>query len=491
MMESNKSSGGLNIGAKTFIGTVILLVAIMILAGVLTRVLPQGSYTYAEEDGRHIVVPGTYVERPEAEPLPIWRWFTAPIEVLGTEKAITAGMIMAFILLIGGSFLVLERSGILTHIIYVVIQRFGGRKYQLLAAVTFICMVLGSTMGLFEEVVTLVPITVALAMMLGWDSLTGIGMSILAVGFGFSAGTFNPFTLGVAQRLAELPAFSGLLLRIGFFLVTYGILVTFLIFYARRIEKTPEKSMMYKTDAAMRQRYEDELRTAQMGMDSVQMAAKKRGVQVFGAALGLALLYVAAGFFVRGLSDLAMPVMALLFTAGALIAGRIAGLKKGLVKMFFKGMGSIAPSVLLILLAMSVTHIMEQGGIIDTLLHFFYGKMAGLGPQVGAFAVLGLVLILEFFVSGAASKAFLLLPIIIPLADLIGLTRQTVVQAFVLGDGFTNMLYPTNVVLILVLGMIGVPYGKWFRWTWLLQLALLAASGVCLFLCVAIGYGPA
>ena len=490
-MESNKPGGGLNIGTKTFVSTVALLLAIMLLSGVLTQVMPQGSYTYAEEDGRQIIVPGTYLENPEAARLPVWRWFTAPFEVLGTEKAATAGMIMAFILLIGGSFLVLERSGILTHMIHAVIKRFGDRKYRLLAAVTFICMLLGSTMGLFEEVVTLVPITVALAMMLGWDSLTGIGMSILAVGFGFSAGTFNPFTLGVAQNLAELPAFSGLLLRVVFFLATYMILLLFLVLYAKRIERAPEKSMMYEADCAVRSRYQAELREAEKGTESALAAAKRRGMLFFGGALVLVLLYVLAGFLVPGLSDLAMPVMALLFTVGAMAAGWTAGLKKGLLRVFLKGMGAIAPSVLLILLAMSVTHIMEVGGIIDTLLHFFYEQMAGLGPQVGVLAVLGLVLILEFFVSGASAKAFLLLPIIIPLADLIGLTRQTVVQAFTLGDGFTNMLYPTNVVLILVLGMMGVPYGKWFRWTWLLQLLLLAASVICLLVCVAIGYGPA
>ena len=486
-METNKQAGGLNIGMKTFLGTAALLLAIMLLAGVLTQVLPQGSYTYEETAGRHIIVPGTYTESPNAARLPVWRWFTAPFEVLGTEKAMTAGMIMAFILLIGGSFLVLERSGILTYLIRAVIRRFGGRKYRLLAVITFVCMLLGSTMGLFEEVVTLVPITVALAMMLGWDSLTGIGMSILAVGFGFAAGTLNPFTLGVAQNLAELPMFSGVLFRVVFFFVTYGILTVFLLFYAKSVEANPQKSAMYDADAAMRERYQKELARADEAEDD---PAKARAMLLFGGALLCVLAYVVTGFFIRGLSDYAMPVMAALFTAGALCAGRMAGLRKGLFKAFAQGMGAIAPSVMLILLAMSVTHIMEMGGIIDTLLHFFYGYMADLGPYIGALAVLALVLVLEFFISGAASKAFLLLPIIIPLADLIGLTRQTVVQAFSLGDGFTNMLYPTNVVLLLVLGMMGVPYGKWFRWTWKLQLALLGASVVCLLVAVAIGYGP-
>ena len=477
-------ASGLNIGAKTFIGTVVLLLAIMVLAGVLTQVLPQGHYDYAEADGRRLIVPGTYTESAEGARLPVWRWFTAPVEVLGTDKAVTAVMVMAFILLIGGSFLVLEQSGILSYMIHAVIRRFGGGKYRLMAVIAFICMLLGSTMGLFEEVVTLVPITVALAMMLGWDSLVGIGMSILSVGFGFAAGTLNPFTLGVAQKLAELPAFSGLPLRVVFFLVTYGILITFLTLYAKRIEKNPQSSMMFEADAARRERYRKELADA----DEAD-AGKKKALVVFGGALIGVLAYVVTGFFITGLSDLALPVMAVLFTAGAIAAGWLAGLRKGLLKVFMKGVGSIAPSVLLILLAMSVTHIMETGGIIDTLLHFFYGYMDKLGPYVGALAILALVLVLEFFVSGASAKAFLLLPILIPLADLIGLTRQTVVQAFSLGDGFTNMLYPTNVVLLLVLGMMGVPYGKWFRWTWKLQAVLLAASVACLLVAVAVGYG--
>ncbi|MDL2294394.1 AbgT family transporter [Ruminococcaceae bacterium OttesenSCG-928-D13] len=483
--KQNQPKAGLNISAKTFVSTVLLLLAIMILAGVLTQVIPQGSFEYETMDGRSVVVPGTYAENPGAAKLPIWRWFTAPFEVLATSKAVTAGMIMLFILLIGGSFLVLEQSGILSHMIFTVIGRFEGKKYQLLAIITFVCMLLGSTMGLFEETVTLVPITVALALMLGWDSLTGIGMSILAVGFGFSAGTLNPFTIGVAQNLADLPMFSGLLLRLVFFAVTYCMLLAFLVRYAKRVEKHPEKSLMHEADAAARQRYQNELAGA-----GEKDPAKQKALGVFVAALCMVFAYVIVGLFVAGLSDYAMPVMAVCFTAGALVAGRMAGLKKGLFKTFLKGMGSIAPSVLLILLAMSVTHIMETGNIIDTILYYFYDNMVGLGPYVGALALFGLVLLLNFFISGAAAKAFLLIPIIVPLADMIGVTRQTAIQAFALGDGFTNMLYPTNVVLLITLGMMGVPYGKWFRWTWKLQLALLAVSVAALLVAVAIGYGP-
>jgi uncharacterized ion transporter superfamily protein YfcC len=133
---------------------------------------------------------------------------------------------------------------------------------------------------------------------------------------------------------------------------------------------------------------------------------------------------------------------------------------------------------------------MEQGNIIDTILRFFYETIEGLGPYAGAAAILVLVLFMEFFIAGASAKAFLLIPIIIPLADLIGITRQTAVQAFAMGDGFTNMLYPTNVVLIITLGIANIPYSRWFRWIRKPMFTLLALSALALLAAVAIGYGP-
>ena len=510
---------GLKINRRTYLGTVMLLISIMILAGILTLILPQGNYTYIEQDGREIIVSGSYREAEEQQKLPVWRWFTAPAEVLGTGQAVTAVMIMLFILLVGGSFLVLEQSGILSHLMYGVIRRCGdgdllsdhtrdplqkteteggipgksltgthralSGKYRLMGVMVLVCMLLGSTMGLFEETVTLVPITVALALVLGWDSLVGIGMSILSVGFGFAAGTFNPFTLGVTQKLADLPMFSGILFRIVFFLIIYVLLYLFLYRYAKQIETDPTRSKVYEQDIAARTRYRDDLSRVNAGDPD-----KRRAILFFLAALCLVFAYVTAGFFVPALQEFSMPVMAVLFTAGALISGRIAGLRKGLFSVFLRGMGSIAPSVLLILLAMSVTHIMREGNIIDTILNFFYHRIEGLGTYGGAIALFALVLVLEFFISGSASKAFLLIPIVIPLAEMIGITRQTAVQAFVLGDGFANMLFPTNVVLLITLGIAGIPYGHWFKWTWKLQLALFILSVITVTIAVAIGYGP-
>jgi uncharacterized ion transporter superfamily protein YfcC len=384
-----------------------------------------------------------------------------------------------------GSFSVLEQSGLLAYLIYTVIRKFGDKKYRLLALMVFICMVLGSFLGMLEETVTLVPITVALALMLGWDSLVGVVMSVLSVGFGFAAGTLNPFTVGVAQNLAELPLFSGFLFRLVFFAATYGVLVFFLLRYAKKIDAHPEKSPMWSRDTEIRRHYQDTLKT-----DREYGPEKKRGLLIFTGALALVFCYIAVGFFVPILSDYVMPVMALLFTAGALTAGRVAGLKGKIAKTFVKGGSTAVPGAILILLAMSVTHIMEKGNIIDTILYYFYGGIETLSPLAGALALYAVVLFLEFFIAGASAKAFLLIPIIIPLCDMIGITRQTAVQSFILGDGFTNMLYPTNVLLLITLGIANIPYSAWFRWIWKLLLALFIVSAAAILIAVSLGYGP-
>ena len=185
---------GFSIGAKTYLATVSILLAILLAAGILTQVIPQGSFEREIVDGREVILADSYAETPDAPRLPVWRWFTAPFEVLAGEDGVTAIMIMVFLLLIGGTFLVLNESGILQCMLSAVIRRYAARKYVMLRVVVLICMLIGSVMGIFEEAVPLAPILVALALSLGWDSLVGLGMSVAAFGFGFAAGTLNPFT---------------------------------------------------------------------------------------------------------------------------------------------------------------------------------------------------------------------------------------------------------------------------------------------------------
>ena len=459
--------------------------ALMVLAGVLTRVLPQGQYARTlDANGNEIVVEGSYVLTPDAERLPVWRWFTAPIEMLGDAQALTAIVIIVFILLVGGAFSVLDRAGVFRYLIAATIRRFGGRKYLLLCLISLLCMALGSTMGLLEETVPLVPLLVLLSLALGWDTLTGVGMSLLSVGFGFAAGTFNPFTVAVAQKLAGVPLFSGLWLRLIVFVLIYALLCVFLVHHAKKVEKNPQVSYTFAQDEARRSTL-----TASGNDEILANKAVGRAALAFVIALGCVFGYVLLALTIPGLSDYTMVVMALALPCGALIAGGISRYNpKGMWKDFGSGVLSMAPGAVLILLSMSVRHIIEQGAILDTLLHGAYTLLQGMTPFAAILILYAIVLVFQFFVSSAASKAFLIMPLIVPLADLIGLTRQSVVLAFCFGDGFTNVFFPTNAMLLIVLGMMDIPYTKWFKWTWKLQLAVLILTALLLIFAVSVGY---
>ena len=208
MMElsttENKQSG-LSINKKTVALICILLVAIMAFAGVLTQVLPRGVYE-TNPDGT--IINGTYTQIEDK--LPIWKIALAPILVFGTETALTGVGIVLIITLIGGTFLILDKCNVLKYIMATIINKFGSKKYILLNVMIFACMVLSSTAGILEESVTLVPIAVAISLALGWDSFVGLGMSLIAVAFGFTAATFNPFNVVTVQRMANIPVFSGI-----------------------------------------------------------------------------------------------------------------------------------------------------------------------------------------------------------------------------------------------------------------------------------------
>lgn len=199
-----EQKAGAQISRKAFVQSLLILLALMIVAGVLTRVLPASSYARTVQEGREVIDPQSfqYLPRPN---YPIWRWFTAPVEVLWGPDGLTIITIIVFILLVGVSFAVLYRCGVLNAAVARVVRAFGHRKYVLLLVISFLFMAVGAFFGIFEEVLPLVPVMLALSYSLGWDSLVGLGMSILATNMGFSAAVTNPFTIGVAQQIAGLP----------------------------------------------------------------------------------------------------------------------------------------------------------------------------------------------------------------------------------------------------------------------------------------------
>jgi uncharacterized ion transporter superfamily protein YfcC len=203
-----EQKAGAQIGKRAFIQSLVILFVLMMIAGILTLVIPAGSYTRIDVNGRETIDPASFqtIEHPN---YPIWRWFVAPFEVLGSSSGLTVIVIIVVLFFAGGAFAVMDKTGTLRAFIGSIVRRFSGRKYTLLWMVSLAFMFLGATLGTFEEVVLLVPVMIALSYTLGWDALVGLGMSILATNMGFSAAITNPYTLGVSQQLAGLPLFSG------------------------------------------------------------------------------------------------------------------------------------------------------------------------------------------------------------------------------------------------------------------------------------------
>ncbi len=480
-MSENSS---LKISARAFISSLMILLVLMIAAGALTYIIPTGSFERVEVDGNVSIVPDTF-EFTEKGGYPVWRWFTAPAEVLISTDAVTVISIIVFIFIIGGVFTVLDKCGMLHYIMGVLVRRFSASKYRLMAILVLFFMLFGSVFGIFEELVALVPIVIVLSYALGWDSLVGLGMSALAACFGFASATLNPFTLGVAQSVAGLPIFSGLLFRVIVLIICYVILFSFLYRYAKRIEKDPTRSLIYAEDKTSREKFSDP-----QGLEILPNEKElSLTVKIFAASIILVILYVIVGFFLPALSSYSMVVMALLFLVGGLVGGAVSGYGGNILRDFANGVLGIAPSAILILMAMSVKLIISNGEIMDTILYYISSSISGMGEYGAVIMIYLVVLMLNFFVASGSAKAFLLMPLITPLSELVGLNTQIAVQAFCFGDGFTNILYPTNPLLMITLGITVVSYPKWFKWTMPLQLLMLAINILILFLAVLIGYG--
>ncbi len=486
--QTKPGGAALNISARAFITTVVILLVLMAGAGILTYVIPAGSYQHIVESGVEKVVPGSfaYHARPD---YPAWRWLTAPIEVFWAKSNLTVITIIVLLTLIGGSFTVLDKSSILKVALAMVVSRFRKSKYTLMAAIILFFMVASSVLGIYEEAAPLVVFIVPLALFLGWDSLTGLGMSLLALGFGFSAATMDPFMVTIAQSLAGLPLLSGLWFRVIFFVVIFLLEFLFVRRHALKVERDPSSSIVWEEDQKLR---------ARLDMGSViasdELASDprmRRAVAWLGAWFLAAVVFILVATRIKAISDYAFPIMGLFFFVACNGAALVAGERlRTIGKCFLLGIGSIFPAIVMILMATSVKIIINEGGILDTILYAASSKIGQVGPYAAVVGVYVITLILEVFIPSSSAKAFLIIPILAPLADLVGLTRQTVVFAFDCGDGFANVLYPTNPMLMICLGLTVVSFPKWFRWTLPIQAITAVVCFAFMFFAVAIKYGP-
>ena len=466
MERENKN---LNISVRSFIAALAVIFALMAASYILTLLIPGGMYARVPDANGNLIIDTesgfSYVEGG----LPFWKWLLSPVLVLGAAGSGTLIAVIVFLLVIGGVFTALDRCGLMKYMLDRIAHRFGAVRYRLMAAVMLFFMAMGAMIGSFEECVPLVPIVVALSVNLGWDALTGMGMSLLAVGSGFAAGICNPFTVGVAQQLAGLPMFSGAWLRMLSFVLIYGLLLMFVRRHAKKIERplnTAGKSAAFAADARM-----------------------DRALVCFAGILGTGIAIVLCSGFIPALLAYTMIIVAVMFLAAGVTASLVSGMGDSrLAKTSLEGVVSILPAVAMILMASSIRYTLEEACVLDTILHGAVSLAETLPGWTVILFIYLIVLVMNFFIASGSAKAFMLIPLIVPIAQIFGISPQLCVVAFAFGDGFSNVFYPTNPALLISLGLADVSYGNWFRWSWKFQALNLLLTGGLLLLGLAAGY---
>lgn len=440
----------------------VIVFTLIVLAAALTWILPGGHYRHVKEEVggsvREVAVPGSF-ETAESHPQS-FQIFTAPI-----RGFLRLADIIAFIFIVGGSFSILNETGAIAAGIHQLVRRLKGREYLIIPIVMTFFSFFGAAFGMCEEAMPFVLIFVPLALALGYDSLVGVSLSFLAAGVGFAGAFINPFTLQIAQGLAGLPALSGLAYRILIWFVVTGATIAWVMVYAARIRKDPTRSPMYELD--------------QIRREELEKQQQETTTFTWRHGAGLAILGLGIVFMILGVILWKWYIIELtgLFLAMGLAAGLVSGRGANAVaKDFVAGCKDIAGAALIVGFAGGILVILENGMIMDTILHGAAMVTSRLPALASAWAMYGVQLLINFFIPSGSTKAALTMPLMAPLADLSGLTRQTAVLAYQFGDGFTNMIIPTSGVTVGTLAMARIPYERWARWNLPMQLFFVAVS---------------
>lgn len=466
-----------NISVRSFVTVMVLLLVVLLLSGSLSYFVPQGSFQRAA-DGN--IIPGSY-QASDVEGIALWRIFTAPVRVFASEDAITIIMISVFLLVMSGIFNLLDKTGGIKAFIAYIMRSLKNSGRQVICITVLVFMLFGSLFGMFEELVTLLPLIIVFMLSMQLDTMVGLGTCLMAACFGFSTAITNPFSVGTAAQLAGIPVSSGAWLRVVFFVIVYVLLCIFLLGYLKMIRRDPKRSPSYEIDQKKRENLMVQKEDASQDQQKIF-----RVYALFFAIQGALLVAIAC---VRAISGLAIPILAASFLIFGLLAGQLVCKNfRAVLSYFLKGGAAMLPAVAMIALASSVKLVMAESNIIDTVMHSVLQLLEGKGKFVTILLIYGLILFLQLFIGSASAKIFLVMPIVLPITNALGISPTLVILTYCMADGFTDVILPTNPVLLIGLSMANVSYWKWLKWTWKLQLLLFIVSVLVLFLGVSVGY---
>ncbi len=496
--------------------TYVLVFSIIIISAILTWIIPGGKYdrktVVVNGVERSVIVSGSY-QPAESNPQ-TWQVFSAFYEGFNNMSHI-----VVFILIIGGAFWIMNESkaidiGMLAFLLftkkfeqYRLIRRLGVNNI-IMTLVMIIFSIFGAVFGMAEETLAFTAIFVPLAITMGYDSLVGIGLCYFAAHIGFAGAILNPFTIGIAQGLASVPLFSGIEYRTFCWVVITIISIAFILWYAARVKKNPEKSIMFREDDYWRQHHKLDIETVKyytplsswlvagailivlviysfifpvnpmkVGLSTVtwpimpvltglfavsSYIALRKSVHFFVInLLAFTILFLVVG--VLGF-DWYLEEIAALFLAMGIATGFAIGQNTtALTKSFTNGVKDIVSASLVVGFAGGIIAILNNGQIIDTILNSLSSSL----ENSGQFSAISIMYVfqsaLNLIITSGSAKAALTIPIMTDFSDIIGLSRQAMITAFQFGAGFTDMIAPTSGVLIGVLGIARIPYAKWVK----------------------------
>ena len=475
---SNKEGKLIDISTKTFISVLVLLFALMVGAIILTYVVPKGEYLTTNINGEEVIDYSSYHKLDGEKGINIFKGIFSFILILGSGDGLNLIMLSIFLLVISGAFQAMSDSNGIKVIINRVISKFQNKKFILLSIIALIFMLFGAFLGLFEEMLTLLPIIVILAVSIGYDSFTGFIISIVACGFGFSSAITNPFTVLFASNLIGVNPMINIWFRIIIFIVMYGLLELFIFIYVKKIEKKPESSLTYERDLTLK----DQI----FSVEEIKNEKKIFNTYIIFFLVVLATIILFSS--ISAIRDYTVVGLIVIFLIGGILSSLISTEFnfKLTFKSFLKGVLSALPTIIFILMASSIKYILIEGKVLPTITNFIQTSVENKNIYSIAIILFLIILLLEFFISSSTAKAIFVMGILGVLS--LGLTKEMQVLIYTFADGYTNLLFPTSPVLLIGLSMIGVSYFKWIKKSLLFFLITFTLVIEFIFLGILIGY---
>jgi uncharacterized ion transporter superfamily protein YfcC len=460
--------------ASRFPDSLVLIFSLIVVAQLLSYALPAGTFDRVAvgEPGhtREQVVPGTYTTVPdeEREALSFFAFLTAVPRGMAD-----AADIIFFVFIIGGAIGVVRATGATDALIGAAVKRLGGSPILLVGGTVTLFAAGSSTIGMAEEYMPFIPLLVTMCLALRLDAIVAMGIVYIGAGIGYGCAAINPFTVVIAQDIAGLEPMSGWWFRCVVIVPCLVVGVHHLLKYASRLKADPSRSLVHDVDYSSGFEMPEDVRFTW-----------RRGA-VIAAFAGAVVLFI---YGIKTL-DWYLTELSAVFAGLALVAAVICSLGPNRVaREFVKGAGELTSAALLIGFARAIQVVMNDAQITDTAINGIAGFLEGLPAAASAVGMLFVQSLCNLFIPSGSGQAYVTMPLMAPLADLTGVTRQTAVLAYQFGDGFTNMIIPTNALLMGMLALGRVPYQKWFRFIVPLLVKIYIVAIIALIVAVWIGY---